>query len=497
MRLLKQTFMSAIAIYAEHFFGLIASLLVARNLTQSDYGLYSSTIWFAGIITLSINSGMLINVTKFVSEFKLTSSNLMLAFLAYIRKIHLIRIFLVASAFSIYALLERESHLALQLLYLLIFSAILKADYSYRMSICKGVSRFDILAKVSLIVTPSYLVLILFCVLYSPTLENFILIYCTVCIIYWLTSLYFRTSIPIAIADNKLISPHKKRIIIQILGALIIIFAGALMFRQSQVFILQEYNFLAEAGYFNIGFVLSTAVMTLIPGVYKEVLLPKIMKAKHDGTSDQQIIQSEKYILILSLLVAIPVFMYAENIVNLLYGERYLPAAFALQAIIIFQVVHSFKEGPNLSLISHDQQHKIASSNILLLVIGLSLSFFIVPKFGLKGALSIFGSLTVLHVLSFRLLARKYYKGTSFFFITRVVAAAIPSTASILLINIYFSGLLSVFIGSFVYVFSFITLLFIFKGYDKSLMYIIKEFSPSLPKPVRLYLKWGVNRFTD
>ena len=370
MKTSMQAAMAAINLYSEYFLGLIVSMTIARNLSTEDYGIYSSIIWLAGLMTLAINAGVSLNVTKFIAEFKHSNSNALPAVLAYFWRIQYSRLLVVALiAFVVIYFDLTNSNIEKWLMILLFFSVAIKADYMFRVSIFKGIKRFDIIAKTSLIANPFNIVAVLLCAMISPKVESFIIVYCSACIVYGMSTRFFNKNLPQKKYNNQDIAEHKQRIIFQVISATIIVLLGALIFRQSQVFLLEQNNFLSEAGFFNIAFLLSTAAITLVPGIYQEILLPKITEAVQDGNMESQVSQAERYLLTLSLLVVVPVVLYADVIIELLFGERYLAAVFPLQMMMIFKTIITLNQGANLTLISNDKQVSMAKIHIAIFIL--------------------------------------------------------------------------------------------------------------------------------
>jgi O-antigen/teichoic acid export membrane protein len=494
MKTSLQAAMAAINLYSEYFLGLIVSMTIARHLSTEDYGIYSSIIWLAGLMTLAINAGVSLNVTKFIAEFKHKNSDALPAVIAYFWRIQYSRLLIVALiVFTILFFDLADSNIEKWLLILLFFSVAIKADYMFRVSIFKGIKRFDIIAKTSLIANPFNIVAVLLCAFISPKVESFIIVYCSACIVYGMSTRFFNKQLPLQKYNNEHIAEHKQRIMFQVISATIIVLLGALIFRQSQVFVLEENNFLSEAGFFNIAFLLSTAAITLVPGIYQEILLPKITEAVQDGNVKSQVAQAERYLLTLSLLVVVPVVLYADVIIELLFGSRYLPAVFPLQMMMIFKTIITLNQGANLTLISNDKQVSMAMVHVALFIFACAISFFIVPQWGLDGSVAIFGLLVVIMLFSYKsLAARVGYQMISFMIASRLVSAAAISAIPAIIINQYLDGILSAVIGSIVFALSYINLLFIFKGFDQSVLYILKKIVSTTPKPIKAYLSWGI-----
>jgi len=496
MRTSVQAAMSAINLYSEHFLGLIISLTIARSLTPEEYGIYSSIIWLAGLFILAINSGLAINATKFVAEFLKREPDSLPAIVAYFWRIQKIRVSIVSSlALVVLFLNHNQSYIGIGTLGILLFCVIVKSDYMFRMAILKGMKKYDVLAKTSLLANPFNICAVLTCAYIAPTLDNFILVYCGACLVYGTSACFFYKELPKNEWNADVINAHKKRIVFQMISATGIVFLSSIVFKQSQVLVLEQSSFLKEAGFFNIGFLLSMSAMTLIPGVYQEILLPKITDAVENGDVKQQVEQAERYLITLALLVAIPVVLYADVIIDVLYGEQYQKAAFALQVMIIIRAFMTLNQGANLTLISHDKQVGMVKLNIIIFIIAAILSVIIVPQIGLNGALIVYGILVFILLGSYSLLAKGCgYKMISLGSLARIILPASISAVPIIILNQFVSGIAATIIGSIIFAILYLNLLFVFKGYDKSVSVILKQIKPKVPAIAQGYIDWGVRR---
>lgn len=494
MRTSIQTAMAAINLYSEYFLGLIVSLTIARSLSTQDYGVYSSVLWLAGLTTLAINSGLAINVTKFVAEFKKKSSDELPAIIAYFWRIQRIRISIVfVIGAGVLAYTYQDTRLELWILIMLFICAMIKADYMFRMAIFKGIKRYDILAKTSLITNPFNILSVLLCAFFTAKLESFILVYCSTCIIYGVSSRIFNAKLPDSCWNKTVINEHKKRIIYQMLSATGIVFLAALIFRQSQVVFLEQNDLLSEAGFFNIAFLLSTASITLLPGIYQEILLPKITDAVQNGDVAAQVAQAERYLITLTLIVVFPVVTYADVIIDVLYGARYEGAVFPLQLMVVFKAFITLSQGANLTLISNDMQVGMVKIKIVMFVIAIALSLVLVPHLGMLGALTTYGLLVFILLFSYSRLAKQCgYQMIKLSIILRIVSAAVIATPFMLMINMYMSGVFAAIVGSGLFVIIYINALFLTKGYDASVVYLLRRVAPKLPNLLNIYVNWGI-----
>ena len=223
--------------------------------------------------------------------------------------------------------------------------------------------------------------------------------------------------------------------------------------------------------------------------------MPKITDAVQNGDVKGQVEQAERYLITLSLLVAIPVALYADVIINLLYGERYEGAVFCLQVMIMLKAFMTLNQGANLTLISHDKQIGMVKINAVMFIIAVVLSLLCVPYLGLDGALIVYGVLVFILLISYSYLAKSCnYKMLPTKDLLRIVIPALISSAAILLVNYFLSGIVAMMVGSLLFAIIYVNLLFIFKGYDKSVNVIIKQIKPKAPLFMQNYMDWALRQ---
>jgi O-antigen/teichoic acid export membrane protein len=493
VRTINQAFFAALSLYGEYFVGLIVSLIIARSLIPSEYGIYSSIIWIAAIIQIAINAGGLIIVTKYVAEFCDAGSDKLSTVVSYLKNIHYLRMAvtgLLAIATASFAL---NTEISLTLFAVLVVTALLKAHYMFQIAVYKGLRDFKVVAATSLFANITNLVLVSICAIFFASLKSFIILYCIACAVYWISSLKIGLPENIRASKANLDSKTKKRMLTQLASSVVIVFIGALIYRQSQVFVLEKSSFLEEAGFFNIGYLLSLAAITLVPGVYKEVLLPKITRAVTKGNVESEVIQAETYLLPLCLLVAVLGAFYADVVVGLLYGKAYMGASIVLQWMLCFQVLLTLSEGPNLTIVSKDKQHQIMILNLCFLLIGGAISWLIVPSYGMNGALGVFGILTAIKFISYRVTAQKIgYKGLDKKTSLKICLCAALAYPSLLGLDLILPKLVSVPIGAFLFTLIFVTLLIKLRCLDASLSYLLKDIRGKAPQPIKRYIDWSV-----
>lgn len=482
MKTLFNSIFAAVNLYAEYFLGLLVSIIIARALPTEEYGLYASIIWTFGLITIGVNSGLSITVTKFVAEFSNHREEYLNSIIKYLNQLFLKRVGWVLLLFSAYyTILDPFDSLSILFVICLALASASKGFYVFGASVLKGKQEFKKLAVVGGVAAPLNLACVLaFSILY-PTLHGFLSAYIMACMFYFFGVLiYSRSSREsgLAVVDVGDIA----RLNTQVFAATIIVFVNAVVFRQSQVIFLENANLLEQAAYFNIAFVLASAALTLVPGVYQEVLLPKMAKIENVQGRNDSIYRAQRYLFILGLAVVFPAVYYAGFIIEKMYGAKYAGAIVPLQLILLFRLVLLLNQGANLCLISNDRQATMAKFCSALLFVTVVLSILIVPVYGLQGAIAVYGISTVLIFIYYQYVSRRDgYRFISKGTLSRIVLSAIISSSMLFLSSYLFDGFIGVVLGSSLFLICFFFLLILLKGFDEAVIPLLNKVVTKLP----------------
>ena len=69
-RTLSNTAYSTLGLYAEYLLGLVASILVARELGPAELGIYGLVVWIVATAVVVANAGITTAAIKFVAELR-------------------------------------------------------------------------------------------------------------------------------------------------------------------------------------------------------------------------------------------------------------------------------------------------------------------------------------------------------------------------------------------------------------------------------------------
>ena len=141
-------------------------------------------------------------------------------------------------------------------------------------------------------------------------------------------------------------------------------------------------------GYYNAAVPL-VSFLGLVPELFMQLFLPMITKEysrKNFDVIKQLSQQVGKWIIILNLPLFLLMLIFPEQIINILFGEKYLPAVSSLQ-ILSFGGIFMGMVIMCQNLLSMLGKSRLILTNLLIVsIINLGLNFFLIPKYGIMGA---------------------------------------------------------------------------------------------------------------
>ena len=403
---LRDLMYSSANVYAEFILGLVVSILIARALGPEEYGIYTFVVWLASLGIMTVNAGVAIGAIKFFSELTGKKQNAFIAPLhKYFSKVQitkasvLVLIVAIVAAFFPGVLLDPEHA---KLLWFLVPVILFKSYHMYQIGLIKGLQEFRYLAIIALTVAPLNLGLVALVMYLNPTVSGFFAAFLATSVAYWAVSTYSRRR-AVAIHTENIASPTRvsedlrKRVILHLKAVSVLVIFAFIIFGQSELVFLKHFATASDIAFFSVGFMLMKAAVALVPGVYDTVLFSRISFALADPESSeaQSVLGGVRHMIILSTMVCVPLAIYADDVVALLYGDEYAPAALAVRVFSLVAIVSSIKHSTNAYLMSADMQVSILKIMSVAIVATLALDFLLIVKFGLWGAIAAYALVDV------------------------------------------------------------------------------------------------------
>lgn len=475
----KNLMYSVVFTYVEFILGLVITIIIARALGPSDYGLYSYLLRVAAILLVVVNAGVSTGVLRFIAEYTNAPSEQqkVLGYTVYkfYKKIQLVKTFVVLLAF--YGLGQHVFGWVVdveQAVLLLVVTVAVgfKSYYMFCVGALKGIERFDLLAKISFLALPVNLSAVAFGAWLDAGLDYYVWVYLAASCFFLIMALAFMKGLFQKGQQLCLVSNFEQRSkdYVKIVALSTVI--GTLLFGYVEVFYLKLYTDIEHVGFFNLGFMIAGAAIALVPGVYNAILMPRVVKhvsnAQVGENSPEFVFGIIRHMLILHLAVSLPAAVYAPELMSFLFGEQYSAVARVLTCLLIVNLVKSVIDPTNAFLVSHDKQGRLLILNGLMLCVSVLLGFVFVSRFGLYGATISYSITLGLLALGQLILVRQ---ALGSFALKKEIFKVILASLMAIVVVIYLVqfpwAIVNVIFGSALFLFLFVVFLWRLDGFTK------------------------------
>ena len=373
--------------------GYLFRLLLARNLTKVEYGLFYAVFALIGMLSLFRNLGLGEALIKFIPEFLIKkrkglvkSSIITVLLLQLLSSTIIVLIFIFLSGF----LSRNYFHNPLSVLVLnILLIGFLLSVFEYMCAfIFLGFQKIHYLSLIDF--TRTLLVLIITFILfyfqksiYVPSI-SYILAYLLVPLIYF--SLLKKTFPEFLRIKAKFSKKLTKKLISFGIPVSIGAF-GWLVLTYTDTLTLTYFKGLEQVALYNVALPIagllwyfSRSITTVIFPMSSELWIKKKEYLQKGVTFLQ------KYSFALVIPFALIMFSFPEIIIRLLFGESYVPAASALKILAIGTIIFTVAS-INSTVINAVNKPKLNTKIILMgAVLNIILNFILIPKFGIVGA---------------------------------------------------------------------------------------------------------------
>ena len=446
---------------------MIVSMLIARSLGPSEYGVYVFLIWLVSIAVSFANEGLSLSVTKHVAEGGVTNSTPdSNAIIEFFEKSHLNRIVVIMIPLALAAYLNSQPDV-----YGYVFSSFvavtlsvcffLRARHMLRISTFKGLENFWGVAIAPFVMTPINMLSAIVLYMLSAPLWMYLVQYLVVSLGFYFCTRYFlfkRTGYrgkSYAATPKTDYFERVKTYNRYITPSAILTY---LMASQTEIYFLNLFSSNEVVAFFNVGFVLATAIATLVPGVINMVLLPMVSRSMSQGIDVVRKIVEDtlRYQLYLNFLVIGPTILYADDLVHFLYGEEYIAAAQPFLWMVLIYCASNFVSAFNSYLLAADEHKLIFKVSVWGAVFGITCDVVLIYLYGLDGAIVAL-ALTMLWYVVTRIVPanRKLKARLSPWHLALTLVCCAVLTVAMHFLTQGLPGLFGAFVGTSIYVMAF------------------------------------------
>ena len=382
-------------------FGFIASVVVARFLGPDKYGIYSFVMWLLYVVGLLVNLGINTTVTKYVSEYwgRKDLSTISSIFKKLFRFEILVGVVVSLLLFFFAPLIARWYKNPELSLYLKVAATVLLPlglMWLYNGLFC-GLQRYDLIAKINLVVSPLTVGIILLVMYLSGRMEWFVAVSTMTNVLLVISYVYLKRTkfdfIPGGgrrTADGGLeVVPNLSSKLFKFSASVFVVLVlDAIVWERFGILFLSIFSTSTEIAFYNVAFILSSRTMILLPGALTGILLPAMSEVYGGGNKEDLAkvhSNSTRYLAMLSFPLCLGGIAIAHQLLPVLYGPSYQPASLLFAILLIGGAVGSISTSSSSLLYGTELQRIVVKVGILSALVNLTICRLSVPAWGAKG----------------------------------------------------------------------------------------------------------------
>jgi O-antigen/teichoic acid export membrane protein len=129
-------------------------------------------------------------------------------------------------------------------------------------------------------------------------------------------------------------------------------------------------------------------VWYFIPGAIISSVFPAIINARNtnNGTYERRLLHFFGGILLITASIAVPIFIFSDQIVYLFYGSNYAGAESVLRIYVLSGIAYGLSMAMTQYLSAEHHERAIFMSSLFGMVVNVVLNIFWIPAYGINGA---------------------------------------------------------------------------------------------------------------
>jgi len=394
-RLIKNSVYTLISSIITVVFTMVTSVIVARILKPSNYGIYNLILWFTGIFTWGIGMGLTHAITKYVSEYQGRRQPENISSII----VFVLRIELIVSAITTVILIFFKTEISdfffspnesffFLLAFIGLMPGIVTAIFS---SAIEGIQKFEYFTYFQLIITPFAFVtkmVVLYLGFQINGLLMVSLVFSAINVLFFYIVLK-KEKISLNVFANPLKPDIREKIRKYNFSVGAILVADKVVWDKSENFFLGRYCTSVQIGFYNLAFNVVQRIMGILPTTFWRVLFPAM--SSYFGSGDNEKIKrlfylSSRYLAFFAFPLGAAGIILAYPILHFLYGHDFVGAKFPMQVIFFSSIFGCLSKPGSAILFGTEKQAFILKYGMFLAVVNIILDLFLIARFGALGA---------------------------------------------------------------------------------------------------------------
>lgn len=405
-RISKNSIYSFLSIFFRLFSNVILFWLIARFYGKEIFGQFTIAQTFASVFVIFADFGLDLFLTNEIPRDISKSKEIFRRLFS----IKFVMILLSFGAMIIISFIGNFSYQVKELIIIFSFYAIFTTITNFLYALFRGNEKLQYETKVSFWVNISTLLVVLALIIDNQSIIVISMAFVFMRFVGLILAIYFAYHILPSLSFNFVFNNIKSTLNQVIIFGLFLVF-GNLYFQLDTILI----SFLKSED--EVGIYQAVFRLIMLPLILPEVFINSIMPAlsrMHTNNMDKWE-NTGKFLSKFLIIVAIPVssslFIFAPEIINLIYGKvEYSKAIPILEIFALIVFIRFFGETYGLMLTTSQRQKYRTIVVIIATILNLLLNIIIIPSYGINGAAIVALLTNVLVAISFYLLMKSQLK---------------------------------------------------------------------------------------
>ena len=435
LAVLRSVTIVSVSTYIEYALGLVVSVWIARALGPADFGRYAFTVWLCGWLIICSNNALTTSSTKFIAETNGADARDISSHIAQrLSQLQHVSSFVVIALFALAMFVFQPTEwnqFLLPIAGLVVIAVVAKASYGMLVAIEKGQERFEPEAIAVVAAGCIGVALVIGAATLHAGLLEFVAIFALSCLTLNLVNriAYRRYCEPFA--KGPIPDDIKTRLYRHLRLTGVLVLFGSFKGSTVEVFLLTAFSSTTAVGFFAIAITLTRGAVQLFSVGLTSTLLPYM--AKSFGQRGQEhaahfLAEATRFYWAVGVAIAGLGLVTTPGIVTLMYGNRYVDAIPAIEAILVSAGLLLIGNGIAAFQTVVDRQDDRIRITIIALIVNVLLGISLIPHFKLAGAVMTYSGTRIAEL------------ALSIFYLRRATTSGLPWAQMVRLLVVGFAA---------------------------------------------------------
>lgn len=421
LAVLRSVTIVSVSTYIEYALGLVVSIWIARALGPADFGRYAFTVWLCGWLITCSNNALTTSSTKFIAEADGAGEPGIASHISHrLGQLQHASSFIVLALFVLATFIVRPTEwnqFLLPVTGLVVIAVAAKANYAMLVALEKGQEHFEPEAIATVVAGVIGVALVIGAATMHAGLLAFIAIFATSCLTLNLLNRVAYRKYCRPFAAGPIPKDTGTRLYRHLRLTAVLVLLGSFKGSTIEVFLLNTFSTTTAVGFFAIALTLTRGAVQLFSVGLTSTLLPYM--AKSFGQHGQEhathfLAEATRFYWAVGIAIAGLGLVTTPEIVTLMYGNRYLHAIPAIEAILVLGGLLLIVNSISAFQTVVDRQDDRIRITVIALMANAVLGISLIPHFGLVGAVLTYAGTRITEL------------GLAIFYLRRATTGGIP-----------------------------------------------------------------------